>query len=389
MTINLYDIVATIFIIFIIPSSLQNIFIFDPIPRLLGIGLVLSLILLLMKKINNKRFYILFVTFLLGISSCIYSNNLSLNIKDYIYFVTCILIMLLVSNKTFITNIESIFIIKLKFIKLTIYLMNIILLISLFIPSSYYSGWQESGKYFQGFTPMPHVIGGICFCLMTMCIFYGQKTFNQKKMLILMLLPLICIFMTGARTYLIPTIVLFLYFLWKILGTKLTLLSGILSSPFLFFIIINTSMYKKFLFAINFEYGNESLFSRLTSGRSDMWIAVGDYFIHEYNLINKLIGTSFDTVYEIIRCSTGMNVWAHNDIINTLATSGIVGVIIYMCVLKELFKIKKYRSFEKGFGYVVIIIYSLFILTNGFFITVPLIISLVFIIIAYSQCKEE
>lgn len=381
-----YKLITVVFIIFIVPSSLQEIGIFGVFPRSLGVIIVTILLLIHLKNISKINFVLIFYIFILGVTSILQSNNIQLNLKDYIYFVTFILFCTAIRYSEFLYIIEKNLFKNRKLIFFNIILMQLILLISIFSKQAYYKEWGDVSSYFTGFTPMPHVIASICFCLLLMIMFYYKRLSKKRKVNYLLIIPIICIFMSGARSYLLPTLILIIYYLSSEFGFKKIFLLIFCFSPIIIIFILNSSMVDKFIYAIEFEFGKESIISRLTSGRSDMWISLLHSYNENYNFLQKIIGSSFDTIYTILFRTTGMNVWAHNDIINTLMSSGLFGVITYLVSFKNIFKIN--RKFDKYSKRVFIVIYLLFMLTNGLFISAPLMISILFFMLVFTESKN-
>ncbi|WP_288222137.1 O-antigen ligase [uncultured Clostridium sp.] len=405
--INIINFLANIMVIFIIPMLLQEISIFSWIPKTLGGVIIILLLLLIYKSKNKVNIFGCIGLGIISIISVLNSNNFIINVKDLIYFNMFLLFCLVISEKEYIEQFSIAFKNNGKLIKGILRLSNVIILLSYIFPNSYYNNWGEGTKYFKGFTFMPHVIAGIAMYMLILTLYYykiNEKKYISKKIYyiekgLLIFIPIIVILSTGVRTYLIPLLLMIIYltfinrvFLKNIyfkLGKKWSLVLILILSFITIIVFINTSIYAKFLYVINFAY-SKSFISKITSGRSDIWKACIDSFIYDYNLQEKLFGTSFDNVYQIIKIKTNMEIWAHNDLVNTLMSSGIFGVAVYINIFSRVIVFINSLKINKFNIYIFMSIYIFIILVNGLFITVPVIFSmLIFIEIFMEEYNEK
>ncbi|MDB8570641.1 hypothetical protein [Turicibacter sanguinis] len=327
------------------------------------------LICIILKRITYKKIIIICSLITITTTSLIYTENMKLNFKDLIYFYTFILFVLVISDESLFKLIKYEFSIKTELIKRVLIVSNIILFLSFFNPTSYYTSWGENGRYFKGLTVMPQVMASISLLILLMTIYFFKNNTHIKYQFLLYIIPIISILATGARSYLIPLIFVLLGYFIKNFGYIKTLLIVILASPLIISVFLKSSIYGKFLYVLEFEYSN-SLFSSLTSGRSDVWINCFNHYISEYSIIEKLIGSSFDNVYSIINHYTSMNIWAHNDIVNTLMSSGLVGVFIYLYTFMDMKKIFMINNSKKISFLLFLITFSCIMLTNGLFVSI-------------------
>ena len=210
--------------------------------------------------------------------------------------------------------------------------------------------------------------------------FIGSKSY-------LYIIPTIALLSTGARTFLIPIAIIIVLILYKKYGFWKITIPGIIFFPMIPVLFKKTSIYDKFLYLIELD-NSRSLISNLTSGRSDVWESCMYHYINSYNFFEKLIGTSFDQVYTIINSYTNMNIWAHNDLVNTIMSSGILGVIVYLYAFIRIIKVMRLNNISKKYIGLFYFIYGFMILTNGLFILIPVVFSMIIFIQTFSGGVE-
>ena len=100
-------------------------------------------------------------------------------------------------------------------------------------------------------------------------------------------------------------------------------------------------------------------------------------YIHVfYNFFEKLIGRSFDNIYEINYIYSGMNVWAHNDVINLLLTTGIIGVIIYVQSFYNFYKMSRLVKVNIVIKISYLISFVFLALMNGLYVQIAMVFCL-------------
>ncbi|MBB6624106.1 hypothetical protein H7E67_11765 [Clostridium gasigenes] len=180
--------------------------------------------------------------------------------------------------------------------------------------------YQWEGTYFKGSNSMPHTAAYLMIVLISM-IMVLYEIRRQKKIILLSILPIIIIMLTGARASLGILAILILVF---ILRNKLIIKSCIISIITLIIgadYIKEIPVTKKFLRQI--EYG------QFSSGRDLMTDIQLEYF-NQGSRLQKIIGVGPDKTYLMNSIYYGLEVWAHNDLIQVLVGYGYIGVIIYM-----------------------------------------------------------
>lgn len=388
INIKLINLLTNIILIFIIPTLLQTIPGVSLISRMLGAILLIVLILLLIKRVTVFKILSLVSLVTISITSIMQSKNLSLNLKDLIYFSTFILFCIVVFDKVYFEAISNKLKNSRKFIKKILFISNIIILVSALSSSGYYMNWGENANYFKGFTVMPQVMAGASLYLIILTMHYLKDRKFKGWESCLFIIPVISIFATGSRTYLLPIVILIIIISYYRFGIKRVILGGIVLLPIILIVFKETSIYEKFIYVLNFEYSN-SIISKLTSGRSDIWKACYYHYINEYNILEKLVGTSFDNVYRINYKYTSMNIWAHNDIVNTMISSGVIGVLLYIISFGSIVSCMKRLKINKMIRLLFIFIYVFIMMSNGLFTYVTNIFSMLIFTQVLMEVQNE
>lgn len=337
------DINAVIFnliVLFSITMIIQGIPIFDSINKLaISILLILLTIKNIKIKINKKTFIIFFITGLLYIFSIYFTEGKIENINMLFYFGLWVLFFrYLHDNYEVFTNLIKK---REKFIVSIIKIWNLIIFISFFFSFSYTYTWGD-GYYFKSFADGEHRLASSCIFIASLVWCVVQNS-NNKKMLIYIILPIVSIYLSGARTYL-GVILIFIgviyyimcskkiYFFITILPIGIALIALIQFTPMADKITTTT------------QEGYYGLLASITSGRSIFWVADINAY-NELPIINKLVGNGYNFVYDVNEIAIGSRIYAHNDIINIMLNYGLIGVIIYLYVFLNFSNLilKKYK----------------------------------------------
>lgn len=326
---------------------------------------ILVFILLSLDKVYNKLIlsFIVMITVIHGI------GNFGVNDFNMAYkFILALLTISLFTNKEIMSKFKISFDYRINRIIKYINYIHIVLLISLLFPICYVNKWGEEG-YFQGPFDSPHQMGyflmGIMFILT-----YIYKKKNNKKMFLLLNIDLILVLLTGVRTVLIGTGIIygisFIYYIKKskkniIISIILISIAIILSSQF----ITDIPMISKM------KYTGESKYTNLISGRDTIWKNNLNAY-NEFPIIKKIIGCGMGVTFKVNLETIGKKIWAHNDIIQILLAYGILGIILYLIVIFRLFN--KYKSIIIASFIIIIMISNGVMNYNNFVLMLPFIL---------------
>ena len=183
---------------------------------------------------------------------------------------------------------------------------------------------------------------------------------------VLMLIPSFGILESGARVFLFPmAILLVLYIQYTIKKPLLRIIIYIFGIVCGLAVILRSNMAEKFAFVANNQYATNA-FSSFTSGRSEFW-AVDLKYYFTGNIFQLLFGRSFSEVYAINLKEVRLEIWSHNDLIHLLNGAGLIGTMLYLMILKDVFR--EIRSaIRSNLQYIMLLAYVFLpMLLNGFF----------------------
>ncbi len=242
-----------------------------------------------------------------------------------------------------------------KYIHGIVVIWNIIVGISIFVPSCYYL--KEGGELYFGSWVNDIFRLGPSVCFIQVLIIVLQTVHKQKNVITYMLIPLYCVFMGSSRTYLGVSLLLFVVMWYISFRKKANFWTTILPLCAVFFaVLVNSSMWDKILFTLDEgRYGD--FWFRITSSRSLLW----EKDMAAWNnlpIFNKLLGCDIDLTYN----ASGR--WAHNDFIEILCSFGILGIVEYVMAMYSLIR----KSWGQKKVPVILIVCVVFVwLFNAFF----------------------
>lgn len=338
---KLYNILFFLFTFEILLFSLTTLTysLFPFMNRIIGYILVPTFIVIYFLTIRKKDILILFCFTFVALISFFMTNDLSKNINDCIYFWFYGLLLWKLADDKFLKSLFDTMNKNITLIKLFSIIDFIIVFICLFMPNSYKTSWGDT--YFSGLAYGSHTLCcGICIaaCLFMFTI---KKKSNDLFSLLILLIYSYAILQSGARTYLISIVAIWIIYFKYLVNDKQILKFFIpiiiAASIYLF---INSNFMDKINYTINNKYAqsNDKL-ANFTSGRLDFWLIDLNAF-KSGTFIQYIFGQGFDSVYYINKSHYGYFIWAHNDFINSILCNGIFGLIIYCIPMINLFKVK-------------------------------------------------
>lgn len=358
--------IVVLITVFSLTTILQSLFERFSINRLIG-GIIafLSTFVFLIKP-QRKMFVRVMILLCIAIKTILVSMNIHKDVNDLIFLFTTVMLITICTQQS---NVE-IFIKscnKNKKCILSIAVLDCIILLYLLITKTGYTrSWD--GEYFLGLCNTQHTMGSVC-CLVIALLFLSSNMYKRKWVYLglLILIPAYALLETGARTFLIPLVIMCYLFISYEVPNKHTRVLICMSGICLAIIFFSSSgIATKFLYTANNNYSTDVI-SNITSGRSKFWIIDLSIF-SSGNPIEWLIGQSFSRVYSVNLETTNMEIWAHNDIIHLLVGIGLVGTGIYLMlifrVIKEMFFVTD--SLLNKFLLALYIFFPMFF--NGFFV---------------------
>lgn len=299
--------------------------------KIVGFLIFFNVVWIYCRHLTKKKAIILFVTtFIVGLSF-INSPDPFGYVSDAIYLLISILLLTEIDNDISKNKLLCALEESEKFIKWTVILCDLVLCVGFFDARCYDSS-QWEGSYFIGYTNASHTMAsGACLLL----VFTLYIIRNKKNIVSFMYFvpSIIAILKSGARTFLIPiVIVCFFFYAYHIKNFSIKLLVFPVAIICATYVFLNSSMIEKFSFSVNNQYSDMNFWGKLTNGRTAFWV-VDLLAFGNYNIIQKLIGNGFQYVYMVNERNFNLAIWAHNDFINCLLSVGIIGTFIYVYVL--------------------------------------------------------
>lgn len=249
-----------------------------------------------------------------------------------------------------------------RYIDLVLYIWNFFVGISFLIPSCYtYEGEDVAFVSFAGTTFLLSPISIYIFILLA----FQYVFYRKKRYIYLMIIPSMCILMGTTRTYLVVLMAAWIVFLYTIVKDKrkfkyIVILFVILAIG----IILMSPIKNKFIStAGRVNTSNLSFLDAFTSGRSSFW-AYDMYAILHNKWYNILVGNGINYLFYLNKPVFHVALWAHNDYIQILSDYGILGVGIYIGLMKMLIQKTLKGKVKSRFIIIVLIILWAF---NAFF----------------------
>lgn len=353
-----------LFCILPITTLFQSYAIFNSINKILVL-LVFACLFISFFKTEFHPVYWLALLALVGLTVYDYSissgNYATLNDPVYLPF-WFLLMMIFTGNAKEVRRFFNDYISTLKWI---IGIWILIVGVSIFLPSSYDSGWGDE-TYFGS---IPHSIFRLapCACLIQVFLLIALS-FDRKNRYIYLfcqLVPLYCGFMGGSRTYFAIIILYFLLFLRFYTNTKKEFYLYILIFLCVGVAVFGISGIGSKVAATQYTVGSYFDFlGTITNGRSYIWTTDLDYYFNA-DLLSIVFGSGYDKIYELSFISRlGDAVYAHNDFINVLVVNGVTGFLLYTLPVVAL--LKSFRN-KDGASWSLIVTVSAIWLINAIF----------------------
>ncbi|MBD5133158.1 MAG: O-antigen ligase family protein [Clostridiales bacterium] len=320
----------------------------DGLNRLAFIFLFLIQTILFTKRIRKKTLWVTMVMMVNYLYSLMVTHGSPDNLNDLFYFPFSIIFMLYISeNMGLIDNfLER----KRVFVQRILGAWNVLVFLSLLLPSSYGAGWGGS-KYFTSFCGSVFRLAPTAIFIMSLAL-CAMVYYKERKYFAYTLFPLVTIYMGGSRTYLLVALALFMIVWYFFLSSKrLFFLSMLPLGGILIGAISISSMGDKLLAT---SYTADSYFDfwgTISSGRTVFWAAEVEAF-KECGIIQKLLGGGYNYIYDINEAVVQARIWAHNDFLNLLIGNGIVGLGLYLYAVKEIFNNIKEGLENKQCGWI-------------------------------------
>lgn len=356
--------IVRFFGIFAITTLTQDLYSFQ-INQIVG-GLLILLIILNEIPLVKKKYIFLSLYCLFSLAQTfIMTDNYSLATIETIRFISFILLFMFIMKENNIIMFGEELKKQNNFLLNILILGNFVILFSLFRPESYSNEWG-SEAYFKGYTSFFHTMASVSCLLLSLALVYLKNNKFKIYHIIFLLIPVIAIVSTGARTFIIPLVILmFAYIRYTIKKVSIRRVMYVAITVMLSYVLLTSSMADKFLFVSDNPYVTNK-YDSFTNGRNKIWLVDIQEFLNN-NLFYKLFGKGFTYSYELHKNTLGQNIWSHSDIFNILVCGGIAGLLTYIYCIYTVF----YSMFNKYGNRLKSVIYLLYItlpaVLNGFY----------------------
>lgn len=330
MRVNINQLFIKLLFLFPLGTIVSNIPIIGNVVNkiLYGIFIICVLYELVRNKVKRTDAIALFVLAVIFIYDLIITGTKMYNSNEMYYLVTWVVYLIYVRTNYdgFKQSVCDI----LPFIKKTIILWDLIVGISLVVPSC----WSRSGAFYSFSGGQHRMDSAAVMVLAGILILY--RYFNYKKsILLLTIIPCIAVIFSGARTYLIVigmVLVVFYYYtniehpyrFWlTIIPIVIIVISFVMSTS-----VMQERMSTMQSDSVYFASKGYNALTGITSGRSTFWLIDLQKY-SETSLINKILGNGFNFVRYVNATYYTTPIWAHNDFINIICCNGIVGLYLY------------------------------------------------------------
>lgn len=204
-----------------------------------------------------------------------------------------------------------------------------------------------------------HRLASGAFLLVAESLLLFQKT-SDKRYLLPILIGAFTIFNSTSRTYLIMLLVLLVVGYYRHLSSRPLFFISIIPLSIVFlFLVANSDMAQYFEYK---QVGNFDFWGSVTSGRTVFWAADLELF-KTGSTIEKLFGHGFNAVY-YANASVIALIYAHNDFLNVVLSTGIAGLSLYF---SAFFSFLKTLSKHARAGIPLLIAIAFLFMFNAFF----------------------
>lgn len=366
-------------ILYILSTMTQTLIPFIPLNRIAYFFIILCVSIILLTHIDRASiaFLLLFaVDFLLVL--LIY--NIDSYFDDYIYFFSALEWLLFLTKTDRRSKLLTEFVTHPITNKAVAFFSVALTAFALVTKTGYYQTWGGE-MYFVGYSGLTHTAASsFCLVIALMLIVYCNKKFSWIIMLMLLIMTY-AIFETGARTFIIPAVILIYIYISQSSGSLKAIIYA-LAITIGTIILLRSNIINKFIFTnTGDQYSAYKGVDLQTSGRTVFWaIDLGGFF--NADLFAKIFGQGHSYVYELNSKFYHLKIWAHNDFIQLLVAGGLMTLTLYISALFHC--IRSVTQNKKIFSIVILAVYCIVpAIMNGFYNYAHFFLSFVLLCLLY------
>lgn len=214
-----------------------------------------------------------------------------------------------------------------KFLGAIVIIDLVIVLVELVNPKCYVLSWGDL-PYFYGWSDSAHTIAACCCLALNLAMIYFVDQKPSFRQLLVLEIYVFAILQTGARIYLIPTLMIpYLYFRKQVTPNFFKQVAGSVGLNLPGMLLGNAGILTKFLVQID-PSARDGL-NYFSNGRISIWSTDLTAWA-QGTTVEKLFGRGFDYVYDLNLEKLGRAIGAHNDYIGILVCAGVAGLVCYL-----------------------------------------------------------
>lgn len=368
MKINVKQIIIKLLFLLPLGTIISNVpFIGNMVNKILYAIFILCLLYELIRS-NLKKTDVLaiFLLAVMFIYDLVITGTKMYNSNEIFYLVTWVVYLIYV--KANYDSFKLAICCELLYIKRIIILCEFIIMVSLFLSSS----WSSTGAFYS-FSGGQHRMDSAALMILVGVLFLYRYQNYRKSILFYAIIPSLAIILSGARTYLIVMgfVLAVFYYYTNIEHTYrfwITIIPIVLIG---INVIMSTSIMQERMSIIQaestyFSSRGYNALTAITSGRSIFWsIDLQKYW--ESPLINKILGNGFNFVRYVNDTYYTDAIWAHNDFINIICCNGIVGLYLYFYAYMQIVKRAVPSNMPKKKRWFMLISFHLICMVNAMF----------------------
>ena len=312
-------------------ALIQGVIIGFSMNRVIGIAVVFTLIVDFVFHLTGPRVVAAcLVCTVAAIGMGMLTTNLSEEIEFWVYWGCTLLLLSYISRPRALGQLYGACV-RCRKLLAAITLIGSLLIFGLIVThTGYVGGW--GGSYFAGLCNTKHTMASVCCLVLAAALLCWRMGVIPRWLLFASgAVVTFALLQTGARTYLVPALVIWLFMVNRTIEQRWIRVAVIAALSIVALVAFASSgMAEKFEYLDGLDDASGS--SSFSSGRVDYWSTDLAAFA-ESGLFSQLIGNSASFVYDLNQRTFFMRIWSHDDFVMVLCAAGVVGLCTYLATL--------------------------------------------------------